>query len=78
MPHPSERRAATPAQRAVLAAIRDHLGPLTTSTRELAAGCQLTVKQTEQALTALINANALTKAWDADRYLWTYTLVGAE
>ena len=76
MPHPTDRRAATPAQRDVIATLT-RLGngaPVSISTSKLAAEAQLTVKQAEQAVNALIVASTITKQWNPDSYVWTYTL----
>jgi hypothetical protein len=79
MPNPSTRRPLTPAQRDVMAVLTQHgtsTDPLDISIPKLAQQAGLTNKQAEGAINGLVDANALTKSWNPDRYVWTYTLTG--
>lgn len=76
MPNPSMLRPLTPSQRDVMATLT-RLGngaPVSISTSKLAAESGLTPKQVDAALNGLINASTLTKVWNPDRYIWTFTL----
>jgi hypothetical protein len=48
--------------------------PVSISTPKLAAEAELTVKQVDAALSGLLDAVILTKSWNADKYVWTYTI----
>jgi hypothetical protein len=76
MPNPSTRRPLTPAQRDIMATLTSegNGAPVTISTGKLAQLAGVTVKQAEQAINGLMDASTLTKSWDPDRYVWTYTL----
>lgn len=76
MPNPSTRRPLTPSQRDLMKTL-ERLGkgaPVSISTARLAAEAELTVKQVDAALSGLLDAVILTKSWDADKYVWTYTI----
>ncbi len=76
MANPSTRRPLTPAQRDVMAELT-RLGngaPVSISTPKLAAAAELTVKQVDGAINGLVDATTLTKRWNPDKYVWTYTL----
>jgi hypothetical protein len=76
MPHPSTPRALTPAQRDITNTLT-RLGagePVSISTSKLATEAGLTLKQVDQAINGLIASNALTKTWNPDRYVWTFTI----
>lgn len=79
MPNPSTRRPLTPAQRDIMAALTEEGkgAPVAISIPKLAQLAGLTNKQADGAINGLVDANALTKAWDPDLYVWTYTLTGA-
>lgn len=76
MPHPSSRRALTPSQQDLMKTLT-RLGngaPVSISTPKLAAAAELTVKQVDAAISGLVDATILSKAWNPDQYVWTYTL----
>ncbi len=76
MPNPSTRRPLTPAQRDVMAELtrQGNGAPVSISIPKLAAAAELTVKQVDGAINGLVDANTLHKAWNADKYVWTFTI----
>lgn len=76
MTHPTTARALTPAQRDVMKALTaaGNGAPVSISIPKLAAAAELTVKQAERAVSGLVDSNALHKAWNADKYVWTFTI----
>lgn len=80
MAHPTSSRALTPSQRDVTATLT-RLGngePVSISTSKLAAESGLTMKQVDQAINGLTSSNALTKQWNPDKYVWTFTLAAGK
>jgi hypothetical protein len=49
--------------------------PVSISIPKLAAAAEITPKQAEQAINGLIDSSILTKAWNADKFVWTFTLI---
>jgi hypothetical protein len=54
--------------------LADGAPSVTVSSSKLAAAAQLTPKQAETGINGLVDASILTKAWDASRYSWCFTL----
>lgn len=76
MPNPSTRRALTPAQQDTLDTLArlGSGGPISISISKLAVEADITPKQTEAALNYLLGASTVTKTWDPDKYVWTFTV----